>query len=267
MTAEHMAELVARWVRFYTRDLPDPIARRRIAEIDADIHDHIAHERAAGNSDWRIAVDIWSRMIRGLAADVAWRDRHAKEKAMKRRSGAYRSVVRVTLVTALILLVPLVAMQSTSEVVWDLTDFLVAGVLLAGAGLALDLALTRGGNAAYKAAAGIALVAALLLVWVNLAVGIIGEPDEPINVMYVGVLAIGIAASIVARLRPEGMTRALLATALAQASVAVIAVIAGNAVPGSSVAEIVGVNGLFVALFAGSAWLFRRAARREPARR
>ena len=146
---------------------------------------------------------------------------------------------------------------------WTAMDFLVAGVLLGGTGLALDLALTKGGSLAYKAAAGVGLVAALLLVWVNLAVGIVGEEDDPINVLYLGVLAVGIAGSIVARLRPEGMARALLATALAQASVAVIALIAGKAdAPGSSFWEIVGVNGLFVALFAGSAWLFRQAAPR-----
>ena len=37
MTPERMAGLVARWVRFYTRNLPQPIAHRRIAEIDADL--------------------------------------------------------------------------------------------------------------------------------------------------------------------------------------------------------------------------------------
>jgi hypothetical protein len=267
MTPERVAELVARWVRFYTRDLAGPIAQRRIAEIDADLHDHIAQERAAGTSEPRIALEIGSRMIRGLAADAAWRGRQAKDKAAGTRSPVHRSVVRVTLVTAFILLVPLVAMQFTGEVVWTVSDFLVAGALLGGTGLALDLALTKGGNVAYKAAAGVALVAAFLLIWINLAVGIVGEEDELFNVIYLAVLAVGLAGSVRARLRPDGMARALLAMALAQASIAVIALIAGKAeVPGSSVSEIVGVNGLFVALFAGSAWLFRHAARRQPSR-
>ena len=34
--------------------------------------------------------------------------------------------------------------------------------------------------------------------------------------------------------------------------------------PISSVWEILGLNGMFAALFVGSAWLFRRAARRQP---
>jgi hypothetical protein len=79
--------------------------------------------------------------------------------------------------------------------------------------------------------------------------------------MYVGVLAVGIAGAIAARLRPEGMARALLATALVQALVAGIALIAGeHQAPGSSVADILVLNGCFAGLFIGSALLFRHAA-------
>lgn len=262
MTPERVAGLVARWVRFYTRDLPAPIAERRIDEINADLHDQIAHARAHGSSDRRIALSILSRMARGLPADASWRGRHAKEKAIRTGPTAYRSVVRVTLVTALILLLPLVAMQFTSEVAWGPADFLFAGALLGGTGLALDLALTRGGNLAYRAAAGIALAAALLLVWLVGAVGVIGEEGDRADLMYGGVLAVGAIGAVSARFRPLGMSRALLAMALAQALVAVIALIAGKHQPPiSSVFEIVGLNGFFVALFTGSAWLFRHAAR------
>jgi hypothetical protein len=75
MTPERMVALVARWVRFYTRELPDLIARRRVDEMDADLRDHVAHERARGTSDPRIALSILSRMARGLPADVSWRRR------------------------------------------------------------------------------------------------------------------------------------------------------------------------------------------------
>jgi hypothetical protein len=258
MTPERMAELVARWVRFYTRDLPTPIAQRRVDEIAADLHDQIAHERADGTSERRIALGIVSRTARGLAADAAWRGR---AKATAARS--YRSV-RVAL-PALLLLLPLLAMQITDEVVWNLADFAAAGALLVGTGLAYQLAARKAGNSAYRVAFAIALAAALLLVWTTLAVGIIGEPDDRANAMYVGVLAVGIAGAGIARLRPRGMARALLATALAQALVAVLALIAGKAQPPvGSVSEIVGLNGFFVVLFVGSAWLFRHVARRQP---
>ena len=116
----------------------------------------------------------------------------------------------------------------------------------------------------YRYAVGVALVAALLLVWINLAVGVIGTEDDNANLMYVGVLAVGIIGAIIARLRPPGMARALFATALAQALVAVIALIFGLGLPWSPPVEILGLNGFFVALFLGSAWLFRNAAREQP---
>jgi hypothetical protein len=75
MTPEHIAALVIRWARFYTRGLPVAIAGRRIDELHADLYDHIAHERTHGTGDRRIAVSILSRMARGLPADVSWRRR------------------------------------------------------------------------------------------------------------------------------------------------------------------------------------------------
>ncbi len=114
---------------------------------------------------------------------------------------------------------------------------------------------------AYRAAVGVALAAAFILVWLSLGVGIIGADGDPANRMYFGVLAVGIIGAIIARLRPPGMARALLATALAQALVAGIALIAGLGLPWSGPAEILILNGFFVALFVGSAWLFRNAGR------
>jgi hypothetical protein len=251
MTPERMARLVARWVRFYTRNLPAPIARRRVEEIDADLHDHIAHERAQGTGDARIALSISSRLVRGLAADASWRARHVA-----------RSTIGIVLAAGLVLLVPAVAMQVTDAVVWGPADFAAAGALLVGTGLTLRVVARRAGGIAYRAAAGVVLAAGLLLVWITLAVGVIGDPDEPLNALYIGVLAVGIAGALIARFRPRGMARALSATALAQALVAAIALIAGeHEAPGGSVSEVVGLNGFFVAVFLVSAWLFRRAAR------
>jgi hypothetical protein len=123
----------------------------------------------------------------------------------------------------------------------------------------------KAGNIAYRAAVAVALAAALLLVWVTGAVGIIGSEDNNANLMYFGVLAVGIVGAIVARLRPHEMARALFATALAQALVAVIALIfglgSGNP-PG--VLGILILNGFFVGLFVGSALLFRNAGREQP---
>ena len=114
----------------------------------------------------------------------------------------------------------------------------------------------------YRSAVGVALAAALILV----TVGVLGPDDEhPADLMYIGVLAVGIIGAIIARFQPHGMARALFATALAQALVAVIALIFGlgsGSPPG--VLGILILNGFFVSLFVGSAWLFRNAAREQP---
>jgi hypothetical protein len=158
-----------------------------------------------------------------------------------------------------------VAMQFTDEVAWDPADFAAAGVLLFGAGLTYQLVARKAGNIAYRVGVGVAVATGLLLVWVVGAVGVIGEEGDRADLMYVGVLAVGIIGAVIARFRPQGMARALLATALAQGLVAVIALIAGkHQAPISSVFEILGLNGFFMALFIGSAWLFRHAGRRQP---
>lgn len=165
---------------------------------------------------------------------------------------------------ALILLLPLFAMQVTDQVVWDVTDFAIFGALLVGIGVTYELAARKTGNTAYRTAVGVALAAAFILVWVNGAVGIIASEGDDANLMYGGVLAVGIIGAIIARFQPRGMERALFATALAQALVAVTALIAGmHRYPGSSVVAILVLNGFFVALFVGSAWLFRIAARKR----
>lgn len=118
----------------------------------------------------------------------------------------------------------------------------------------------------YRIALALALAAALFLLWLSLGIGIIGADGDPANLMYMGVLAVGVLGALIARGRPRGMARALLAMALAQASVAVIALVAGWGLPYSPPLELVALNGFFVALFGGSAWLFRRAARGLPER-
>jgi len=126
------------------------------------------------------------------------------------------------------------------------------------------MALKQPANIAYRFAFGLAVAAALILVWVNLAVGIIGEPDNPANLMYVGVLAVGFVGAIMARFQSPGMARALFAMAFAQALVTLIVLTAGLGVPGKPVPGVILIfNGLFVAAWAGSASLFRKAAQEQ----
>lgn len=176
----------------------------------------------------------------------------------------HKPIVRLALVTALILLVPLVAMQFTREVTWTLFDFVVAGSLLFGTGLAYELVVRRGGNTAYRLAVGVALATGLFLVWSNLAVGLIGSEDNPANLLYGGVLAVGIIGAIMARFRAQGMVRVLLATAAVQALVPVVALLIWKPALDWSLVGGFGVTAFFVALWVGAALLFRRAGAVSP---
>ena len=158
---------------------------------------------------------------------------------------------------------PLVAMQVSDEVNWGAEDFAFAILLVGGVGIACELAVRATRNGACRAAAGVALGAAFALVWINLAVGLIGSEDNPANLMFLGVLAVGIGGAVLARFRPRGMARALLATAIAQGSVAAVALLAGSGSPASGPGEILSLTGLFAALWLASAWLFRKAAREQ----
>ena len=155
----------------------------------------------------------------------------------------------------LLLLLPLVAMQFTREVRWELSDFIVFGVMLAAACGTYELAARVSGHSAYRAAVGIAVVTGFILVWINLAVGIIGNEDNVLNLMYGGVLVVGAAGAVIARLRPQGMARALVATAIAQALVAVTAQVAGHFTWV--------LTAVFVALWLTSARLFGKAAHEQ----
>jgi hypothetical protein len=174
-----------------------------------------------------------------------------------------KNIVRIALVTALLLMAPLVAMLFTDEVAWDLFDFIVMGSLLFGVGFAYELVARRSEKAVYRGALGVGLAGAFLLFWVNGAVGIIGNEGQPANLMYGAVFAVGFIGSLMARFKPRGMARTLFAAALTQMLVPVIALLiwpppAISWAPG--VFGVFALSAFFAMLFVGSALLFRRAS-------
>lgn len=179
-------------------------------------------------------------------------------------SNFYKYVAVLAAVTLAILLIPLVAMQYTNEVVWTPGDFIFAGSMLFGTGLAYKLITLKGDNITYKIAVGLALFSGLFLVWANLAVGLIGSEDNPFNLVYFVVLAVGLIGALAARFRSKGLMWTLFTMAFVQAVITVIAFLMGmQDLPHSSVAEILGVNAFYIFLYVLSALLFRHAAFRR----
>jgi len=162
------------------------------------------------------------------------------------------------------MLLMLTAMQFTDEVDWTAGDFVFASVVFYGALGAYELQAARvPGNTAYRAGFGVGIAASVLLVWGN---GALGITDTDADGAYIVVLAVGVVGAFIARFRPGGMALATLAMAITMASVSVIAIVAGMVGPNNSAFQILGITGFYVALFAGSAMLFREAASGGPER-
>ena len=114
---------------------------------------------------------------------------------------------------------------------------------------------------AYRLGILIAIGTALFLVAGIGALGVIGAEGDRADMMFIGVLAIGICGAVISRLRAHGMARTMWVTAVATLLVGVVAIALGkHESEGTSVPEILGLTTMFAALFAASAWQFRTAA-------
>jgi hypothetical protein len=172
-------------------------------------------------------------------------------------------ILRWVLVTAAVLAVPALAMAfnigipdpgaGTEGMNWGPMDFAIIGVLVLGSGLLYEYASTQSRTVAHKAAVGIAVAAGLFLIWVNLAVGMIGDEGNPANLMYIFVLFVALVGASIARFEPREASIAMFATAAAQALVAAIALIA-------NLGPTLLADAFFIAAWVASAVLFRRAS-------
>ncbi|GAB4256659.1 MAG: hypothetical protein Kow0027_23810 [Saprospiraceae bacterium] len=172
-------------------------------------------------------------------------------------------MLQVALFTAGLLMIPLIAMQFTDEVQWDLADFVIMGLMLAGAGGMYVLISNLSDKKAYKLAIGIALVSCFLLVWISLAVGIIGAEDNPVNLLYGIVLAVAGIGSGVARFRSAGMARVMFIAAVMQFLVPFLAlfILQPELQATQNLVGVFFLNTVLALLFAASGFLFLKAGR------
>ncbi|TCD26252.1 hypothetical protein EZ456_14670 [Pedobacter psychrodurus] len=98
---------------------------------------------------------------------------------MKNKETFSAGKLRITIilsVIASILAIPLIAMQFTNEVAWNLSDFITAGILLLSTGLAIELVIRNLKTGTLRTVVLIVILLALFLIWAELAVGIFGTP-------------------------------------------------------------------------------------------
>lgn len=182
-----------------------------------------------------------------------------------RSDGWGRSPGRILLwaVPTVLLATPAVMMaRATEGWLWSPSDFVIAAVLLYGTSGLIDLAICKGGSLAYKLGVALAVLASFLLVWINGAVGVIGDENNPANLMFAGVILPAVAGSVFARFRARGMARAMLAAFVLNAAIAVAVPVLGWGAdePPGTVGLTMLVGG-FAAMWGLSAALLAKAAR------
>ncbi|HEX8644703.1 MAG TPA: hypothetical protein VF702_12405 [Allosphingosinicella sp.] len=180
--------------------------------------------------------------------------------AQDRRGMPWRTILWAAV--AALLALPAIAMQFTDEVNWTASDFVFAAVMFGGTGLLLELAARASASWAYRGGVAVALAAAFLLIWINAAVGIIGDEDNPQNGLYLGEILIALTGAVLARFRAQGMAAAMAAAGIVQAAIALYAFAAGlgaSEPPGPF--GVLSINLFFAGLWLLSAGLFRKAVR------
>jgi hypothetical protein len=87
-----------------------------------------------------------------------------------------RRLIFILTIVAILLLIPFIAMQFTDEVKWTILDFVTMGILLTGTGLMCELVLRKVTKSMYKLALCVVIAGVFLLIWLELAVGLLGTP-------------------------------------------------------------------------------------------
>jgi hypothetical protein len=164
--------------------------------------------------------------------------------------------IRPALITTSILLIPFIGNQISREWDWGFLDFVIIGTLLFCAGMTYELVSRNSRDTAYKAAVALSAITGVLIVWVTLAVGIIGE-DNPANVLYLLMLIVGFLGASSVGFKPHMMTRVMFALAIAQMLIPITALIFWNTDFAPGVMRVFGINVFFAMLWVGSAILFR----------
>ncbi len=154
---------------------------------------------------------------------------------------------------AALMTIPVLARRVSEEVAWDPGDFMFLAILVAVTGAVFEGAARVSAGRAYLAGVTLAVATAAVESWINLAVGIVESEDEPVNLVFAGVVAVAAIGAALARLRPGGMARAMVAAAGAQVAAFAAVLATGLGFTGP-------ITIFFTALWLIAAWLFRRAA-------
>jgi len=226
---------------------PRPFRERFAQGMAQTFHDLCQECRNAGRGLFGFALRIFCETLVGIV----------RENVM-RMDQLGKTMLRVALVALGMLMVPLVASQVVDGWHWKAGSFVIVYVLFFGTGMAYAVIARKMDAWSYKAGVGVALVAGFALGWSNMVH--VADSENPANLLYYSVLAIGGVGAWVARLEARGMARTLFAMA---ATLMLIAMMLPSGAPPYLARNMVIGHGVFVALFTASGLLFRHASLAE----
>lgn len=231
--------LYARLIRLYPRGF-----RERFGAEMEQVFGDLCRERAATG--------------RGLHGEMAWICMETSAGIVRENMAQWnemgRTVTRVAAGSLGVLMVPLVASMLIPDWHWGVGGFVFAYVLFFLTGMAYALIARRMGGWAYKAGVGLALAAGFGLGWSNMVH--VADSENPANLVYFGVLVVGLAGAWLARLKAPGLAWTLFAMA---GVLGVIAVLLPSGAPPEMARRMAVGHGVLVVLFAAAGLLFRRA--------
>lgn len=178
--ARRYRQLYAVLLRLYPKHFRDRFA----TSMEQTFHDLCRERRSRRVRLFAFALGLYTETFVGILRE-RWISLMPVQKIF----------LRTALVTTAILLIPFLAMRFTDELNWTLADFVFGGALLFGTGMTFQLIACRSSHAPYRGATGLAVGGSLLLIWMNLAVGLIGSEDNPANLLYLAVLAVGLVGA------------------------------------------------------------------------
>jgi hypothetical protein len=186
---------------------------------------------------------------------------------MMAKDPAYQLTVTAALSLTLVFIAVFVLKSDGSPA--DVMALAVDGAIIVGA---IVYMATNRHDRAYRWAVALALAATFILFWMIGAVALLGPElgTNTADLIYFALPAVGTIGAIIARFRPQGMARAMFATAAAVLVLPVVVVAGLTPLSPNQAGELFPYGLLlfhapFAALFVGSGWLFRKSAQAWPA--
>jgi len=232
------------WYAILLRLYPRPFCERFGEGMAQTFHDLCQERNGARRGLFRFVLWIFCETLVGIVRE------HTIYMSQLRKT-----MMRVALSALAALMVPLVASQVVEGWNWPAGTFVFVYVLFFGTGMAYAVIARKMGAWSYKAGVGVALVAGFALGWSNMVH--VADSENPANLVYYSVLAVGGVGACLARLKAPGLARTLFVMA---ATLALIAVILPSGAPPDMARRMAIGHGVYVMLFAASGLLFRHAS-------